>query len=99
MRNYVHAGRTITVPSPADVIGGEGIVIGEIFGIVCGDAATGDELDILLEGVFEMAKRDGDEFAVGDPVYFLNGLATTEETGRKIGFAVKDGNEITVRLT
>lgn len=102
MRNYIQPGHIVTVPSPVAVKSGEGVVIGAIFGIACGDAEIGKDLDLRMEGVFELPKVDGDTFAVGDIVYFDKAakLATTIADGNQpIGFAIADAASVSVRLT
>lgn len=70
MKNYVQPGNNLTVAAPYDVDSGQGVLIGQIFGIACGDAANGAEVDISTVGVFDIAKPANVVFAVGEAVYF-----------------------------
>jgi predicted RecA/RadA family phage recombinase len=70
MKNLVQPGRTITVTAPANVESGEGVLIGQLFGVCAGDAASGATLDLVTEGVFDLAKATADIFTVGAPVYW-----------------------------
>ncbi len=70
MKNLVQPGRTITVTAPATVDSGDGVLIGSLFGVAAGDAATGESLDLVTEGVFALAKNSASVFTVGAFVYF-----------------------------
>lgn len=71
MQNLVQPGRTITVTAPANVESGEGVLIGQLFGVAAGDADNGASLDLVTEGVFSLPKESADVFAsVGLPVYW-----------------------------
>lgn len=70
MKNYVQPGDNLTVAAPYAVDSGQGVLIGQIFGIACGDAENGAEVDIATVGVFDIAKPSAVTFAVGEPVYF-----------------------------
>ncbi|MBI4212051.1 MAG: DUF2190 family protein [Deltaproteobacteria bacterium] len=59
MQNFVQEGNTITVTSPAIVKSGDGVVVQNTFGIAAHDANLGDPLELVLEGVFTLAKAPG----------------------------------------
>lgn len=93
MKNFIQRGDTITVPSPADVSSGELVIIGSLIGVAAGDAATGDDLDIVTRGVFELPKVAASEFAVGDDVFYddATDLLTPDDAAgenTRIGVAV-----------
>lgn len=91
MKNFVQAGENITVTATAAATSGEGVKVGELFGIAAGDAAIGGDLDLVTVGVFEMPKVNTDDIAVGDAVYFrtADGLVTKTASGNtKVGIAV-----------
>lgn len=80
MKNYVQRGDTITVAAPATTTGGAVVTIGELVGIAAGDAATGQPLDVVTVGVFDLPKVGTDVIAVGDLVFADgDGLVTVEE--------------------
>ena len=80
MKNYVQRGDTITVAAPATTAGGAVVTIGELVGIAAGDAATGEPLDVVTVGVFDLPKVGTDVIAVGDLVFADgDGLVTTAE--------------------
>ena len=93
MRNYVQPGENITITATAAATSGEGVLIGNLFGIAAGDAAIGEALDLVTVGVFTMPKVSTDALAVGDAVYWDDTakLATADDdTGNnvEIGLAV-----------
>ena len=93
MRNYVQPGENITITATAAATSGEGVLIGNLFGIAAGDAAIGEDLDLVTVGVFAMPKVSTDVLAVGDAVFWDDTakLATADDdTGNnaEIGLAV-----------
>ncbi|MCO6385019.1 DUF2190 family protein [Oceanicola sp. 502str15] len=93
MKNYVQKGENITVTAAAAATSGQGVLVGNLFGIAAGDAEIGDDLDLVTVGVFSMAKVSTDVLAVGDPVYWDDTakLATADDdsgANAEIGLAV-----------
>lgn len=89
--NYIQPGGNITIPAPADVTSGGVVIAGAIIGIAAATVAAGEAVDVVTEGVFELAKVGADDVAVGDPIYWdgTNDLATLTASGNtKIGVAV-----------
>ena len=93
MNNYVQQGKTITVIAPYNVNSGGGVEVagtGYLFGVAVNTQVTGDNMEIVTEGVFDLAK-DVSTFANGDYVYWdnVNHVATsTVGANKKIGTAV-----------
>lgn len=91
MKNYVQAGVNLTLPAPAAIISGDVVVVGDIRGVAAGDAAIGEDCDVVTEGVFELPKVAADEFALGDLVYWdaaTKVVTSTATDNTKIGVAV-----------
>ncbi|GGL52151.1 DUF2190 family protein [Wenxinia marina] len=91
MRNFVQPGESITVTAAAAAASGDGVKLGQLFGIASGDAAIGEPLVLTTRGVFDMPKVSTDAFAVGDAVYWRtsDGAVTATASGNtKIGVAV-----------
>lgn len=91
MRNFVQPGDNLTVTAAAAASSGDGVKLGNLFGIASGDAAIGGPLVLVTTGVFELPKVSTDELAVGDAVYFRtsDGAVTGTASGNsKIGVAV-----------
>ena len=92
MRNYIQKGDNVTIPAPIAVASGDVLVIGDLHGIVAGDAAEDEPCDLVTVGVFSVAKVGAESFDVGDPVYFASAtkLATSTASGNvRIGTCVK----------
>lgn len=91
MRNYIQPGETITVPSPANVLSGEPVAIGELIGVAAGDAATGADLDIATVGVFDLPKVAALAIGIGDVLYLDAAAKLVSKTASgniRIGVAV-----------
>jgi len=92
MKNYIQEGKTITVTAPAAVTSGQYVTVGAIRGVAAFDAAQGEPLEVVTEGVFSLPKATAEDIAAGDVVYW-NGTACTKTagTGSKplVGVAVK----------
>lgn len=92
MRNYVQKGENLTIPAPIAVASGDVLVVGDLHGIVAGDAAEDEPCDLVTVGVFALPKVGADSFDVGDPVYFDSAtklVTSTATSNTKIGVAVK----------
>lgn len=104
MKNYIQPGDTLTVPAPATIASGEGVIIGELFGVAAGDAESGADFDFVTRGVFSLPKDSADVIAVGARVGWDAGnkRVTTDAPDAWIGHATEArGNgatEIPVRL-
>lgn len=93
MKNQVQRGDNITVTATASVKSGEGVLMGNLFGIAAGDAAIGEPLDLVTVGVFRMDKVEADVFTVGARAYWDEAaklVTTDDDTGNnfEIGLAV-----------
>lgn len=91
MKNHVQAGINLTLPAPADVVSGELVVIGSIFGVAAGDALSGADVDVVTQGVFELPKVSALAIAIGDVVYYDSATKLVNKTSSgntKIGVAV-----------
>lgn len=79
MKNFVQPGKTVTITAPSGgVISGGGVLVGSLFGVAASTAAAGASVEIVIEGVFDLAKAAG-AVGQGDPIYWdaANSLATT----------------------
>ncbi len=92
MRNYVQPGRTITLPAPYGAVnGGDGLLVGSLFGVAGFAAAQNDPVEADVEGVFDLAKADSQAWTVGAKVYWDNTarVCTTVSTNNTlVGVAV-----------
>jgi len=105
MKNFVQEGRTVTATAAADISGGAGMLASGLFGVACHDALNGAEVEIQVEGVFDMDKDTsvGSGVAAFGKVYWDDTAkkVTGEATGNTlIGVALvaaADG-DVTVRV-
>ena len=92
MKNYVQPGSTLTLTAPYAVTSGDGLLVGSIFGVAAGDAASGATVEAALTGVFDLTKIGSQAWTVGAKVYWddTNKRCTTVATDNTlIGVAVE----------
>lgn len=68
MKNFIQPGNSIDFTAGADLVSGQGLLIGSLFGVVTGAVANGEKGALLIEGVVELPKNTATAFAVGAPV-------------------------------
>jgi predicted RecA/RadA family phage recombinase len=101
MKNFIQEGKTIPVTAPAAVVSGEVVVVGSIVGVAAFDAASGADVEVTVDGVFELLKISSDVIAQGDKLYWDSvqaKLTKTAGTGSKpmVGVATEAaGNSVT----
>ena len=91
MQNFISHGDTLTFTASADVASGDGVLVGEAFGIATGDVANGEVGTLKLTGVFDLPKTASQAWTVGAPIYWdASGkkCTSTASTNKRIGFAV-----------
>ena len=103
MRNKIQKGRVITVNAPYAVSGGMGVLVGALFGVAAGDAASGAQVEIDREGVFDIAAVTADTGIQGAKVYWDNTarkITTTATNNTLVGAltAAKSGAEAVARV-
>lgn len=77
-KNFVQPGHVVTVPAPGAVVSGDLVQVGVLVGVAQFDAASGDPVELALEGVHELAKVSAQVWTVGQAIYVSStGLATT----------------------
>lgn len=91
-KTYIQPGHTLTVAAPTGgVLSGAGVLIGTLFGIAQSDAAEGADVEILTEGVVEIAKTSALQIGVGDRLFWdgTNKVANKTATAQVcVGVAV-----------
>lgn len=91
MKNYIQPGENITVDSPADVLSGAGVAVGNLFGVANGDAQTGKPVVLSTVGVFDLPKTTANDITVGAALYWndtAKEVTTTASGNTKIGVAI-----------
>ena len=103
MQNYVQKGQTLTVVAPYALLSGGGCQVGNIFGVTVNCQNIGDSSELVVEGVFDLAK-DTSTFNPGDKVFWNNAtqqatsstLTAAGTSNKEIGFAVLNQPDGTV---
>lgn len=91
MKNYVQDGDVLSLTAPYDVASGAGLLVGALFGVATGAAASGASVQARTRGVYTLAKTSAQAWSVGAKIYWddTNKLATSTASGNTlIGCAV-----------
>ncbi|HWP25926.1 MAG TPA: DUF2190 family protein [Xanthobacteraceae bacterium] len=73
MKNFIQRGDMVTVTAPTGgVTSGQGVLVGNLFGIAAKAAAEGESVEIATVGVYELAKLASALIAAGDRVAWDN---------------------------
>jgi predicted RecA/RadA family phage recombinase len=109
VKNYIQPGKTITVLAPADRTSGAPVKVGGIFGVAAFTALSGAELEVTVEGVFELAKDNNLVISQGDWLYYdaandwLDKTSSGSPTPQRVGYAVaaaaQTATTVKVKLT
>lgn len=87
MKNYIQPGKVVTVPAPRNLSSGELVVVGLLAGVAQHDALSGDDVEIVTEGVYDLAKTSAQAWAtVGLAIYAIpgTGVVTTATTAGNV---------------
>jgi predicted RecA/RadA family phage recombinase len=106
MKTFIQNGDVITIPAPmAGITSGDGVLVGNLFGVAANTAAEGEPAEVATTGVFTLRKATSAVLALGAQVAWDNAakLVTTPGTGLyAIGVAVDDAGNgaatVAVRL-
>lgn len=60
MKNYVQQGHTLTLTAPANVLSGDGVLVGSLFGVAATHAQEGQPVECAVVGVFALPKAAGE---------------------------------------
>jgi predicted RecA/RadA family phage recombinase len=69
MKNFVKAGKTLPFTMAGAVSSGDVVEVGSFIGVCQADAASGERVEVLLEGVVELP-RDAVAFTEGQLAYW-----------------------------
>jgi predicted RecA/RadA family phage recombinase len=103
MKNFVQSGEVLTVTAPYAVTGGQGVLVGALFGVATCDAANGASVEIVPEGVFDITALTTDVGTQGAKMYWdnVNRRLTTTAAGNTLVGALtvaKGGADTTARV-
>ena len=79
-KNFIKPGKTITVAAPADVVSGQAVKVGVIFGVAQYDALSTVDVEIDVEGVHELPKDNNLAISQGDALYWDAANAWLDKT-------------------
>jgi predicted RecA/RadA family phage recombinase len=93
MMNKNSSGNIVGVPAPRALNSGDGALVGSLFGVAVGAAASGASVQLDTKGVFTLPKNSAEAWTVGEPLYWddTNHVVTaSSNTGAnpKIGVAL-----------
>lgn len=102
MNNYIQGGDIVTVVAPATLTSGSGFIVGALFGVASSDAASGDDVEMVVEGVVDLPKA-AVAITQGAKLYWDNtakNLTTTATGNTLVGCAIvaAAGGDSTVRM-
>jgi predicted RecA/RadA family phage recombinase len=90
-KNFVQPGDTLTLTAPADVKSGGVVVVGALAGIAAYDAAQGEDVEVVTEGVFVLPKTTPGGINQGVVVYWdstAGKVTATAGSNAKLGVCV-----------
>ena len=90
MKNFIQNGSTVTLTAPYDVASGQGLLVNALFGVASADAKAGEDVEAVLEGVFELSKKDDQQVDQGAKLYWDDTnkqLTTTASGNTRVGAA------------
>lgn len=105
MKNFVQNGVNLTLPAPANVTSGSGVLVGAIFGVAARGSLSGEDMDLVTQGVFTLPKVSALAIAIGDKVYWDNTAKLVNKTasgntliGAAVSAAANPSGTVDVRL-
>jgi len=107
MKNFVQKGNTVTLAAPYAVTSGQGLKVGNLFGVASADALINAPVETQLVGVVDLPKKTGagESYTQGSPVYWddsTKNCTTTVGSNKLIGAATvavtTSGTIVRVRL-
>jgi len=104
MKNKTQPGVVITIAAPFLTTAGMCIYRRRMFGVALSDADTGEDVEIMTRGVFDLDKVTAEDFAEGDLAYLTPAAQVSNDpdgtTNRLIGVAIRaaSAGEATVQV-
>lgn len=82
MKNFIQLGNTVTVTLSGAVLSGDGLLVGNLFGVASNNGGDGDDIEMQVTGVFDLPKAAADAPAQFDAAYWDAAAkeVTTEDT-------------------
>lgn len=106
MKNFLQPGDSVDVDAPADVVSGEGVLIGSLFGVATASKLSGERVSLGVKGVYTLPKLSANVMAVGIKVNWNNAnkemqiaTSTLDNAATVLKAAGNGILEVEVRLT
>lgn len=81
MKNFVQDDDAVTLSAPAGGVGsGDGVLIGNLFGVASSTVSEGGAVNVVMEGVFDLVKLGTDTINQGQRVFWDAGNKRVTET-------------------
>lgn len=83
--NFVFSGKVIPIEAPKNVNSNEGLLVGDLFGVIGNTAVQGESTELYLEGVYRLPKSQ-DAIDLGQKVYWdeKESLVTAQAQGNRL---------------
>ncbi len=90
MKNGIQPGKTIPFTAAGNLSSGDGVQIGQLFGVVVADVVATETGQMTVEGVFSLPKNAAQAWTEGQLLYWTGTEVNTTASGNLlIGSAVK----------
>jgi len=90
-RKFIQPGETLSLTAVADVVAGQSVLIGSIFGIVQENALSGAQMQVKRVGVHDVTKTSAQAWTEGQRVYWNTSTSkydSVSTVGPLVGLAV-----------
>ena len=86
MQNFVQEGDAVTIAAPAALASGQGVLVGSLFGVAANVAASGADVVLRTEGVFDLTAESAATATVGAKAYWVaaTSLVNATASGNKL---------------
>ena len=93
MKNFVRDGKHIPVIAPKDVKSGEGLMLGELFGVCVHSAEKGQRVTLSTEGVYRLDKDLSVAINTGEGAYYNSETGKVTSASKELVTVLEDGSE------
>lgn len=91
--SYLQDGRTLGLTAPYDCAGGDGALVGAVFGVAKAAVTSGSLGEFAVEGVHSLPKTSAQAWATGQSIFWdptNKRLDSSSTVGPRVGFATAD---------
>lgn len=76
MKNFVQPGNVVTITAGGTIASGAPVLVNELFGVATGAATSGQQVELVTQGVFDLPKAATVTPAVGEEAFYNNSNGT-----------------------